>query len=144
MVRGHYIAARHSDIRNGLRAVAAIGGGREAQRKRRGVGGIPPDPGNRRVVERVDERTIQVIRGLDPGQPDNPALGRVGIIRVAGERADSLLEKEDISRVEVGPGALERGLRAARRKAAVRIAPGVEGDLVVLQEQRGARLWFRM
>ncbi len=79
----------------------------------------------------VDERRGVGREGLDLGEPDRLAPGRVGVGAVAGAGPDDLLEDQHLSRREVREVAAQGGAGGALREAALAVAPGVERELVV-------------
>src|SRR5262249_50544747 len=97
VVRRNDVAEGYAHVVQGLRTMRGIRRRRDAQRKRKRVARIPPDSRDWRAVERIHQRTVQIIRLLDARQPHRPALRSVGVIRVARIRAEFLFEDKDRS-----------------------------------------------
>ena len=130
LVRQHDVAPGGGDPPDLLRTVLGVGYGGHAQRKGQGVPGVPVDLRDGPAVQRVR-------RHVDLGEPHGLAISRVGVGRVAGQRALRLGQHEHHAGGELQMRADEGGAGGPRRQAGPRVAPGVKRHFRERPVERG-------
>jgi hypothetical protein len=139
VIREDDVGSSDAHVDDGPGAVVRIGRRRQTERERKRILGAPTDLRDRlRITGGIDEQLVEDHLRLF-GQPDHMTAISVGVRTFARERAEFLLEEEEVAFGQMADMTDQSRSGGAGRQAAVLLAPQMEREPVVLGPKRRRR-----